>query len=72
MEYYYLGLEAQMKSHNHYPNVEAARTAAIHAATQLGYSVRIFLMDEFKNSMLAERVAPGQQVDDDFMRYKGL
>jgi hypothetical protein len=72
MEYYYLGLEAQYKTHNHFPTIEDARVAAIHAAQQLGYSVRVFLMDEFKNSMLVERVAPGQQVDEDFLRYKGL
>jgi len=72
MEYYYLGLEAQSKTNNQFPTIEDARTAATHAAGELGYSIRIFLMDEFKNSILVDRILPGCRVDEDFLRYKGL
>jgi hypothetical protein len=71
MEYFYLGLEAQLRENNKFPDLMSATKAAIHAATKLGYSVRVFLMDEFRNSIVVEKVNPGL-VDQDFDRYKGL
>ena len=67
MLYYYLGLEAQLRDNNKFPGTETglaeAREAAVHSANQVGYTIRIFGMQQGNIPVLVENVRPGSLFD---------
>ena len=68
-EYFYLGLEARLRT-NKFFTLEDAVEIAVHAASRIGIPVRIFKMPDNKKPVLIETIRPGNPILSDELENK--
>jgi len=62
-KYYYIGLEARLRSSNRYFNLDKAKAAAAFASKTLNIPIRIFELKANNHSALVDTITPENAIE---------
>lgn len=71
-KYYFIGLEARLRTNNRYFNLDKAKAAAAFAAKTLNIPIRVFEMKANNYSALVEAITPENALEMNDNLFKDL